>query len=785
MSDSEKMMMNKAMTESRLDEVPNGQGQVGKPINRLEGPLKVTGKATYAAEYALDGLLYGCLVGASIGKGKVVAINEASAKVVHGVQAVIVDLKTFARHPQQGATTKAPTQGVEEIVYFGEPIALVVGNTYEAAREGAAALKVEYAKADGAFDFAFAYAERESAPSGGPDKPSTQGKPEEELAKAAVRVDRVYTTPSQNSVAMEPHACIAHWQGEHLTVYAALQDLGRCKQQLAHALDISVKNIRLIAPYVGGGFGSKLGISPECIAAVIAAQQLNRPVKVVMTRPQVFETTVRRSNTSQRVAIGATTEGYITSIIHDTVGSNLPGENFFEPAGVSTHFLYAGAHRRVDYAMVRMNWLLSGSMRAPGEAVGLMALECAMDELAEQLQLDPIELRRRNEPLDDPSKQRPFSSRQLIEALELGAERFGWHKRSSKPAMQREGDWLIGMGVASAARSHFMTSAEARVVLTRQGTARIETDMTDIGTGTYTILAQIAADMLGLTVEQVEVKLGDTDFPQGSGSGGSWGAGSCGSAVYLACEKLRDKLAERLDVDPDTLQLQHGHVSGVGHYPTFVNRLEEGLAAMGGMINKSLGLQSEAQPESFKASAKEEARSASVTQLLDEDLSTIGKILPGLTYKNYTQASFGAHFAEVGVHVVTGEVRVRRMLGVFAAGRILNEKTARSQCFGGMVFGIGTALMEDLIHDRRDGRIVNHDMAEYHVPVNADVPLLEVIFLQERDPCANPLQSKGIGELGVCGAGAAVANAVYNATGVRVYDFPITLDKLLPALPAL
>ena len=407
---------------------------------------------------------------------------------------------------------------------------------------------------------------------------------------------------------------------------------------------------------------------------------------------------------------------------------------------MATHFLYAAENRRISHKIVRVNKVLGGSMRAPGEAVGMLGLECAMDELAEKLGLDPIELRRRNEPAQDPEKNIPYSSRSLVQCMDAGARQFGWSHRKSKPASTREGEWWIGQGMAAAARGNMLIKSSARVTLQPDGRAIVETDMTDIGTGSYTILAQITAELLGLPVEQIDVRLGDTDFPAASGSGGSFGAASAGTSVYVACQAIRENLARKLNVPIDTLTLA------------------DGSARSGNMVK-------------------------TYAELLDQPMVETGTVEPGETENDFQQAGYGAHFAEVAVNATTGEVRVRRMSSTFAAGRILNPKTARSQCLGGMVFGIGTALTEELVHDERFGNIVNRDLAEYHLPVNADVPQLEVTFLDERDHAANPLLAKGIGELGISGAGAAVANAIYNACGVRVRDFPITLDKLLAELP--
>ncbi len=728
------LKMDKPVAHSLLD--TTNQNIVSRPFARIEGPLKVSGRATYSAEFKLPGMVHGVLVGAQIGKGRITAIDSASVEGLPGVLAVITDYETFLRNPAQGMDTEAPTQGVRDIAYFGQPVALVVAETFEAARHGANALSITYQNEEGRFDFA---ARRDEAQ---PKKSSqkSQGDVDAAMKDAHATIDATWTTPSQNSSAMEPHASLAHWEDGALTVYGSYQMLSTNRMQLADALGLDIEKVRIRAHYVGGGFGAKLGLSAESVAAALAAKALDRPVRVVMTRQQVYETTVRRSNTVQRVRLASDAQGKLSAIAHETVTGNLDGEDFSEPASAATQFLYGGANRAFGNSIVRMDQVLAGSMRAPGEAVGMLALECAMDELAETLDIDPIDLRKRNIPERHPASDLPFSSRSLTECLDIGARDFGWSKRNKTPASTLDGEWWIGHGMAAAARSNMLIKSSAKVTLQPDGRARVETDMTDIGTGTYTILAQIAAEMLGLPLENVDVHLGDTNFPPAAGSGGSFGAASAGSSVYLACEKLRGAIAERLGGSLHDLTLSQGMAR--------IGNTSEPLSALAG-----------------------------------EPLEATATIEPGDTGKNFVQAAFGAHFAEVAVNAYSGEVRVRRMEATFAAGRILNEKTAISQCFGGMVFGIGGALTEDMMHDPRYGNIVNRDLAEYHLPVNADVPQLKVRFLEERDHAANPLLAKGIGELGISGAGAAVANAIYNACGVRVRDYPITLDKLIAHLP--
>jgi len=733
------LTMDKPHPDSLLD--VGVQGVISRPLDRVDGPKKVAGEATYAAEYELPNTAYGVLVSARIGHGKVVSIDADAVTAMPGVIEVVTDYDTFLKVSQQGGETSAPTQGVKAIDYFGQIIAIVIGETYEAARDAAIRLPVEYEYQAGAYNFDAHRGEAKKPPFNNIPAHSSQGDIEKAMAAAAHSVDVTYTTPSQNSAAMEPHASLATWDEEgKLTLYGAYQMPTSDAQQLAKSLGVSAKKVRIVARYVGGGFGSKLGIAPESVAAAVAAKKLGRPVKAVMLRPQVFEATVRRSNTEQRMRLAVDTDGKLTGIGHDSLVSNVTTEDWFEPVGIATHFLYGGENRHINHDLVPLNWGLAGSMRAPGEAVGMVGLECAMDELAEAAGLDPIELRKRNDPDVDPEKDVPFSSRQLTRALDEGARLFGWNERQA-PGARREGEWLIGMGVAAAARGNMLMQSSAKVEIHPDGSATVSSAMTDIGTGSYTIMAQIASEMLGIPVEKITMSLGDTNDPPAAGSGGSWGAASAGSAVYLACEQLRRELAGKMDVEEGALTLQDGYATGGN------NRI-------------------------------------AIAELVGDGMEATGEIKPGKQEKQFTQASYGAHFAEVGVNAVTGEVRVRRMLGIFAAGRVLNPKTARSQCLGGMTFGIGTALTEELFHDERNGKLVNHDLGEYHVPVNADVPQLEVHFVDERDIHANPIHAKGIGELGISGAAPAVVNAIHNACGVRVRHLPVTCDKLLEGLPA-
>ena len=724
------MKMDEPAREHRLDDM--AQAVLGAALNRPEGPLKVSGTATYAHEWALDNLAHGVLVCAPAAKGRITAMNGDAVRSMPGVLAVMTG-ERFLRNPAQGGASKAPVQGAADVAYLGQPVALVVAETFEQARHGAQALQIEIDRADAVIDPAAADAETPDA------KQASQGDLDAAMSHAVHAIDVTYTTPSHSSAAMEPHAAIASWDGGGLTLRASLQMLKYNRAELADAVGIDASDVRILSPYVGGGFGSKLGIAPETVAAALAAREIKRPVSVALTRPQVFEGTMRRTETRQRVRLAADANGRLDGIGHEVLVSQLPNESFSEPVTEATPFLYRGENRVIGHHIARVNRTCAGSVRAPGEAVGITVLENAMDELAHAAGIDPVELRKRNIPERDPTKDIPFSSHKLAEALDDGARRFGWERRDPRPGAVRDGDWLIGMGMASAVRVNDLSEAKARVTLNLDGTATVETDMTDIGTGTYAILTQMAAEMLGLDPARVTTLLGDTDLPPGPGSGGSWGASSSSSAVFLACGAVRREIAAKLGCEEDDLTLKDGNA----------------IAAN---------------------------RTRPLTEILDAPITSVGHIEPGATGSNTRQASWGAYFAEVGVNAVTGETRVRRMHGTFAAGRILNAKTARSQCLGGMTFGIGIALTEELLHDPRDGHVVNHDLAEYHLPVNADVPQIDVLLLEERDDWSSPVQAKGIGELGICGAGAAITNAIFNACGARVRDYPATLDKVLLAM---
>jgi xanthine dehydrogenase YagR molybdenum-binding subunit len=733
------MEMNSPVGPNALDVGANGI--VGKPLDRVDGRLKVTGGARYAYEMQQgDNTLYGFVVEASIAKGKIKSIDTRAAEKSPGVVFVL----THRNAPEQATGNHREAHPVltgPDVTRYGEPVAFVVAERFEQARAAAYLVDVKYDRAAGKYalrnnlDRA-----RVPRPDDGQPADSAVGDFAGAFAGAPVQIDVTYTTPLQSHAMMEPHATLAMWDGDKLILHTANQMLNQGQKVIATTLKIPLENVRLISRFIGGGFGGKLWVNADAILAAIASRQLKRPVKIALTRQQIFHVTTHRSDTIQHLRLGTDQNGRILAIGHDVFSGNLPSEQIYEGAALQTRTLYAGPNRLTRHRLAPLDIPVASSMRAPGEAVGLMALECAMDELAEKLNLDPIELRLRNEPSEDPEKHIPYSSRHLVACMQEGARRFAWDKRHAKPGQVRDGRWLVGMGMAAATRGNPLQLSKANVRLDPDGTATVRMAMTDIGTGTYTILAQIAAEMLGLPTERVRVDLGDTDFPQAAGSGGSWGAGSSGSALFEACNTLREKLARMAGMDPETA------------------RFADGSIASG-------------------------EQSRNLTDLIGSGIDADGEIRPGRNNTDFSQQSYGAHFAEVGVDVDTGEVRVRRMLGVFTAGRVLNAKTARSQAIGGMVFGVGSALQEGMTLDPRFGYFVNHDLAEYHVPVHADIPDIDAVFLDELDDRSNPLKSKGIGELGICGPGASIANAIYNACGARIRDYPITLDKILAKLP--
>ncbi|MFN3433368.1 MAG: aldehyde oxidoreductase molybdenum-binding subunit PaoC [Sphingomonas sp.] len=719
---------------------------VGRAQDRIDGPAKTTGRARYAYEHHADvpNAAYGYVVGSAIAKGRVNAIDTAAAKAAPGVIAIVTaaDAGTLGK----GKFNTVKLLGGPEVDHYHQALAVVVAETFEQARAAAGLIRIDYARAKGRFDLDEAL---KTAPlTGGDSDEGSKSPPVDRtgafntaFAAAPVTLDGRYTTPDQSHAMMEPFASIASWQGDRLTVWTSNQMIDWGRGDLAKTLGMPKDKITLLSPYVGGGFGGKLFLRTDAVLAALGAKAAGRPVKLALSRPLIANNTTHRPATRQRIRIGAEKDGTITAIAHESGSGDQP-EGGPETAVNQTKLLYAGKNRLIAMRLAVLDLPEGNAMRAPGEAPGMMALEIAIDEMAEKLGMDPIAFRIKNDTQVDPEKpERRFSQRQLVRCLEEGAQRFGWSRRNAKPGQVRDGRWLVGMGVAAAFRNHMNMTSGARVRLGTDGRVTVETDMTDIGTGSYTIIAQTAAEMMGVPLDAVTVKLGDSSFPVSAGSGGQFGAANATAGVYAACVKLRAAVAQRLGYNSADAVFADGKVTSG---------------------NRSADLR-----EAAKAG-----------ELAAED-----KIEYGNLDKTWQLSTFGAHFVEVGVDAYTGVTRVRRMLAVCAAGRILNPKSARSQVIGAMTMGVGGALMEELAVDTRFGFFVNHDLAGYEVPVHADIPHQEVVFLEEADDKANPMKAKGVGELGLCGVGAAVANAVYNATGVRVRDYPLTLDKHLDRLP--
>jgi xanthine dehydrogenase YagR molybdenum-binding subunit len=750
------MKFDKPATTNPIDEL----AYIGHPMDRVDGPLKTTGTARYAYERhdAVENPAYGYIVGSGISKGRITSMDLTAARSASGVLAIVT--ADNAGPLDKGRLNKAKLFGGPDIEHYHQAIAMVVAETFEQARAAAHLVRVTYERAPGAFDLAAAMgsATRPAKLISGPSD-SRVGDFTAAFDAAPVQLDATYRTSDESHAMMEPHSTMAQWDDGMLTVWTSTQMVAWLAADLSKTLKIEKEKVRILSPFVGGGFGGKLFTRADAVLASLGARAAGRAVKVALQRPLVINNTTHRPATIQRLRIGASPDGRILAIAHESWSGDVPGGS---PDGAvdQTRMMYAGKDRLTATRLAVLDLPEANAMRAPGEATGHMALEVAMDEMAEKLGLDPVEFRILNDtqivPDDsghpgaqDPQTQRTasrdgqshqgraFSQRRLVECLRLGAQRFGWDKRSANPRTARDGNRLVGMGMAAAYRGNIVTTSGARVKLDARGCVTVETDMTDIGTGSYTIIAQTAAEMLGLPLACVNLKLGDSAYPIAAGSGGQFG-GNCSTAgVYAACMKLREAIAEKLGFDADKTTFANGAVTSDGETVSLSDVVAD-------------------------------------AELVVEDSIEFGPIA-----QEKKQATFGAHFVEVAVDPATYEIRVRRMLAVCACGRILNPKTARSQVIGAMTMGLGAALMERLVVDTRYGFFVNHDLASYEVPVHADVPHQDVIFLDETDPMSSPMKAKGVAELGICGVAAAVANAVYNATGIRVRDYPITLDKLL------
>ena len=687
----------------------------GAPLNRIDGVQKVTGAAKYAYEYPVDNVTYVFPVQSTIAKGRVVSIDASAARALPGVIAVLSHENAPQLAPVNDA--KLAVFQSEAIAYRGQFVAAVVAETLEIARQAAPLVVVRYEEQPHDVELRADRPDLYTPQIVNPfyESDTASGDVETALAQAPVSLDSVYTTPAEHPNPLEPHTTVAVWNEDSLTLYDANQGPHPIRDTVATAFKLPPERVRVISKYVGGAFGSKVDTHPHVLLAVMAAQVARRPVKLALTRQQMFALAGYRSPTIQRVQLGAQRDGQLTAIAHDIVEQTATIHEFADPTAVPTRVMYAAPNRRTTHRLARLDVPATSWMRAPGECPGMFALESAMDELAIACGLDPIELRIRNEPAVDPESGRPFSSRNLVACLREGAQRFGWQPRDPTPRLRRAGRWLIGTGVAASSYPALQFPAAAQVSVDQAGNYQVRIDAIDIGTGAWTALTQIAADALEVPPERVQLGIGDTSLPQALWATASTGTASWGWAIFNAASALRARLQEEFG----------------GSVPA------EGLEATGTF---------QANPEA----------------------------------QQYAMHAFGAQFAEVRVNMDTGEVRVPRLLGVFAAGHIINPKTARSQFLGGMTWGLSMALHEESVLDPRFGDYVNHDFAEYHIATNADVGEIDVTWIDEEDPHVNPIGVKGIGEIGIVGTAAAIANAVYHATGIRVRDLPITLDKLLP-----
>ncbi|WP_375485701.1 xanthine dehydrogenase family protein molybdopterin-binding subunit [uncultured Jatrophihabitans sp.] len=695
---------------------PTDTSTLGAPVARIEGPLKVTGSARYAAEHPQEGLLHAWVVQAPVAKGTVRSVDVPAGLALPGVVAVI----WHGNAPSLKEADDAELSVLQsaEIAYRGQPIALVVATSPEDAREAVRVLSMEIDEDDHDTEIRLGHPGFYAPPTVNPafDTDSVIGDPDRALDAAAVVLDETYSTSPLNNNPMEPHATVARWDADRLTVWDSTQHAPGVAGTLATLFDVAPENAHVLNEHVGGGFGSKGSARPNVVLAALAARVVGQPVQLALPRQALFSLTGYRTPTISRVRLGADAEGHLTAVSHEVWEQSSTIVEFAEQTAVATRHMYAAPDRRTTHRLVRLDVPSPRWMRAPGEAPGMFALESAMDELADKLGIDPIVLRERNEPDEDPEEHTPFSSRHYLDCLHAGAERFGWAARDPRPRRTRDGEWWVGTGVAGATYPAMSMPSSARVSATPDGRFQVAVAASDIGQGARTVLTQIAADALGCWMEDVDISIGDSALPMASVAGGSSGTASWGRAIVRASEQL----LRRIDgpIPPDGLSAT---------YDT-TDELED-------------------QPE-------------------------------------LSQHAFGAHFVEARVNAVTGEVRVPRMLGVFAAGNILNERLARSQFLGAMTMGLGMALHEEEIMDPHTGDYVNHDLAEYHVASHADIGDLQVLWLPESDDSLNPMGSKGIGEIGIVGTAAAVANAVWHATGVRVRDLPIRLDKLLDGVLA-
>jgi xanthine dehydrogenase YagR molybdenum-binding subunit len=727
---------------------------IGTPTSRVDGHAKVTGAAKYAGEFNVPDLAYGAVVTSTIAKGRIAHIDASKALRVKGV----LDVLTHENRPRMAATSAAykddvgPEKGSpfrplydDKILFSGQPIALVLAEEWEIARFAASLVRVEYKKQAHSTDL---FARREKAfVAEKPEKP--RGNADRAYAAAAAHHEAEYFIPIEHHNPMELFASTAVWEGDgKLTVYDKTQGVQNVQRYLCSVFKMKPDDVRVVSPYVGGAFGSGLRPQYQVVLAVLAARALERSVRLVLTRRQMYGLGYRPA-TIERLALGATVDGTLDAISHEAIAVTSQYEDFYRNDTGWSGQLYKSATAKYLHKLVRLDLATPSDMRAPGATTGVYALECAMDELAAALELDPLELRLRCYSNRDQNEDVPYTSKQLRECYRQGADAFGWSKRSAEPRSMRDGSELVGWGMATGVWEALQMECAARIVLTANGHAEVVCAFSDIGTGTYTIMAQVAADMLGLPLDNITVRLGDSTLPQAPVEGGSWTAASVSHAIARTADEVRKELLRLAKTMPNS--------------PLAGSKLNNTALIDGGIVNKQTGR---------AVSIADAMRHGAVDRIERESTVSFKES------NTHARNTHSAIFAEVKVDEEIGVIRVTRVVSAVAAGRILNTKTAHSQIMGAVVWGIGMALHEETLVDHEFGRIMNANIAEYHVPVNADVHAIDVIFVDEPDAIINPLGIKGVGEIGIVGVAAAIANAVYHATGKRVRDLPITLDKL-------
>jgi xanthine dehydrogenase YagR molybdenum-binding subunit len=732
-----------------LTKTPQTEKSVGLPLDRVDGRLKVTGGARYSADMPVPGVLYGVLIMSTAAPGRIVSMDTHAAEAVPGVVQIITPMNALKLTQPPGALQ---TLQDANVFYQNQPIGIAVADTFERADYAASLVKVQY---DTRTPRAKMGPEKENAylPDMDEQEDTRRGDPDAGMHQAAVTVNQTYSTPIENHNPMEPHATLAVWEGDHLTVYDATQGIFGTRGLLAQTFGIPQDNVRVVSYFLGGGFGCKGRTWSHVVIAALAAKQVGRPVKLVLKRRQMYGPVGYRPETEQHLQLGAAPDGGLTNVGHGVYTFTSTFDEFMESSAVATRMLYDSTNAETSHRLIQLDLGTPTYMRAPGEASGTFAIESAMDEMAVALKMDPIALRLKNYAEVDPENGQSWSSKSLRACYQTGAERFGWDKRSPEPgSMKTQDGKLLGWGMATATYPARSSPSSALARLLPDGSAYVLAGTQDLGTGTYTVMTQTAADALGLPPERVRFELGDTRMPRTPGSGGSTTAASTGPAVRKAGLTARAQAIALAIADP--------------------------ASPLSGLAASDVDVQ-EGRMFSSADPTKGETYAALITRQGLPKIEAETESQPDPEGDKYAKHSFGAVFAEVQVDPNLGQVRVTRLVGSYGVGNILNAKTANSQLIGGIIFGVGMALMEATIVDSRLGRVMNADLAEYHVPVNADIPEIDVIFVPETDLYINTLGVKGIGEIGITGTTAAIANAVFHATGKRVRDLPITPDKLL------